>query len=549
MRAYAAYILITLRLTMRDRLVVFFNYLFPLIFFISFAEGFSGSSSRGAMNQVFTMVLVLGVLGSGFFGGGLRAVMEREQGILRRFKVAPISPGPILVSSIVTGWILFLPAVFLFLAIGMLRYNMAWPGNFITLLVMVTLGCVAFRSVGLIIASVVNTMQESQIIVQLLYLPMLMLSGATIPLSTMPDWLQVVAQFLPATHFYLGMQGILMRGESLADNWTAVLALTVSTLVCLFVCFKLFRWEKEEKVKAGAKGWVAAALLPFVLLGGWQAFDRSNLRKTREISAGMRRSVTWLIRQARIVSGDGRVIERGAVLIRDGKIQRVYEGSSPEADSLKAEDLEASGKTVLPGLIDAAAFLGYRDERAMDRALAAYLYCGVTHVMSPSANPQLLPAVRRRVLNGELLAAEPLAGSPSTNNPAARAVEEYRLDPSILDGRSLTQQVMPPSPDALLAQLKLPPAGPAIHRSLQLMVQRGMSPADAIREVTSASAQRAAHDACFGVVREGCEASLIVVEGNPLQDISATERISAVFFKGERVVRSELFSDFDKKKR
>jgi imidazolonepropionase-like amidohydrolase len=101
----------------------------------------------------------------------------------------------------------------------------------------------------------------------------------------------------------------------------------------------------------------------------------------------------------------------------------------------------------------------------------------------------------------------------------------------------------------VLAQLKLPPAGPAIHRSLQLMVQSGMSPSDAIREVTSASAQRAAHDACFGVVREGCEASLIVVEGNPLQDISATERISAVFFKGERVARPGLFSDFDKKKR
>ena len=43
---------------------------------------------------------------------------------------------------------------------------------------------------GMIVASVVNSMQESQIIVQLLYMPMLMLSGATIPLTLLPDWLQ-----------------------------------------------------------------------------------------------------------------------------------------------------------------------------------------------------------------------------------------------------------------------------------------------------------------------------------------------------------------------
>ena len=40
--------------------------------------------------MVVTMVLVIGILGNGFFGAGMRAVQEREQNILRRFKVAPI---------------------------------------------------------------------------------------------------------------------------------------------------------------------------------------------------------------------------------------------------------------------------------------------------------------------------------------------------------------------------------------------------------------------------------------------------------------------------
>ncbi len=54
------------------------------------------------------MVLIMGILGNGLFGAGMRAVQEREQNILRRFKVAPISPVPILVASLVTGLVHYL---------------------------------------------------------------------------------------------------------------------------------------------------------------------------------------------------------------------------------------------------------------------------------------------------------------------------------------------------------------------------------------------------------------------------------------------------------
>jgi imidazolonepropionase-like amidohydrolase len=47
-------------------------------------------------------------------------------------------------------------------------------------------------------------------------------------------------------------------------------------------------------------------------------------------------------------------------------------------------------------------------------------------------------------------------------------------------------------------------------------------------------------DQRIGSVRKGNDADLLIVEGNPLQDISALERISRVVFKGEVVNRSEL---------
>jgi dihydroorotase len=64
------------------------------------------------------------------------------------------------------------------------------------------------------------------------------------------------------------------------------------------------------------------------------------------------RQGTILIRGGRIFVGDGRVIESGAVLVRNGKIEEVFEGVGPDPASLKAEAVEAAGKTVLPGFID-----------------------------------------------------------------------------------------------------------------------------------------------------------------------------------------------------
>src|ERR1043166_699581 len=117
MKAYIAQIRMNLRLTMRDRTVVFFNYLFPLIFFFIFGQHHVHEQG-GAVTQIVNMVLTIGVLGSGFFGAGMRSVMDREHNILRRFKVAPITAAPILVSSMVVGLVHYVPvtAVVLVLA-------------------------------------------------------------------------------------------------------------------------------------------------------------------------------------------------------------------------------------------------------------------------------------------------------------------------------------------------------------------------------------------------------------------------------------------------
>jgi ABC-2 type transport system permease protein len=276
MRAYLELIKIDLKLALRLRTVIFFNYLFPLIFFFTFGSVLGARNSAKDTTFVITMSLTLGTLGNGLFGAGIRALQERELNILRRYKVTPITPGPLLVASMVTGWMIFMPYIVLLLTLSHLVYHMPWPQHMASLLVFISLGLVAFRAIGLVIASVANNMQEGTILVQLLYFPMLFLSGATIPTTAFGPTLQTISGFIPATYLVSGVRGIMLENYSLARVSGAAGAMVLTALLGWFVGMKLFRWEKGEKIRASAKLWVLAVLVPFLVMGVWRGLHEEK---------------------------------------------------------------------------------------------------------------------------------------------------------------------------------------------------------------------------------------------------------------------------------
>jgi imidazolonepropionase-like amidohydrolase/ABC-type multidrug transport system permease subunit len=416
MNAYWTLIKIDIRLAFRQRVVIFFNYLMPIAFFFIFAQAYHADQG-GLILQVVAMVTVLGILGNGLFGAGIRAAQDRESNILRRYKVAPITPLPLLVASSVTGLVIYMPYVVMMLALAKWRYGMVMPRHMGAVMIFIVLGVLAIRSIGLIVASVANSMQESQILVQIIYMAMLFLSGTTFPIAMFPNWLMTATQFIPATWLMSGLQGMMVKNETLLTNWQAVGAMVLTTAVGLFLSIKLFRWEKEEKLRPAAKFWVLAVLVPFVLLGGWQVYAKDNVSKIKIIGRDLLRSRTVLIRNARIFVGNGKVIENGGVLVKGGRIDEVYDGNIPDPKAMNAETIEAAGKTILPGLIDTHVHLdgpsGFYDDwkdyaspKNMQRNLAAYLYSGVTAVRSAGDQLDRALEARKLVNSGEKQGAE-----------------------------------------------------------------------------------------------------------------------------------------------
>ncbi|MEI9815214.1 MAG: ABC transporter permease [Acidobacteriota bacterium] len=587
MKAYITQIKMSLLLMTRNRGAFIMGYGFPLAFLLLFGA-FGGSTVAGT---AMGMVLTIGVLGTGLFGGAMVPVMNREQNILRRFKVAPITPGPILVSGIVAGLVMYLPMAFLMMLLANRLYHVPFPAQPVSLFLFIAIGVIAFCTIGNMIASVVNTMQEAQLVIQLVYIPSLMLSGATFPIFMLPSWLQILSQFLPATHFYTGAQSILRGRETIVDNLSAVGALMLTTVIGTLLAFKLFRWEKEEKVKPSAKAWLVASLAPFLVMGVYQAYAKTNIERAQLLLRDQARTHPWLIHDARIFTGDGQVIERGSVLTKNGKIEHIYIGDAPDAKSLDAEAIEAAGKTLLPGLIDTRIHLmselaGMENGKsspaeAVAHDLAAYLYSGVTAVNNNETNDMIKSAIDAAA-SGTKLGVEvfniQVAESPSLVACEGLSAAMHKST-APLDRSGLIKQVAPVAQlervkteaakvperpgfscepmklalqNALASGAPFSPAsnagsplvvhGPGVHRELQLWVAAGVPTAVALQAATTKAAKLLHAENRMGVIKPGFEANLLLVDGNPLEDIAATERISLVLFKGEAVNRGRIFN-------
>lgn len=270
MRNFATLTRMRIQLTMRNKMFLFFSVIMPFGFFFLYAGVFAKGIPR-VVTYFLGPVLGLTVMGS-FWGLSAALVMFREQGILRRFHVTPVTASDMLASSIVANYVLMFPTVLLEFLFARALFHVSHFGNLVAAFVLISIGTVSFASLGLVVASVTNTMQETQVINQLVWLPLIFLSGATVPLSSLPRVVQHVGLFLPATYLVTGLQSAIFTGASLWswDLLLAVCSLAFWAILTFFLSDQLFRWEPESKIPRRAKLLVAATAIPFLLLGIWE---------------------------------------------------------------------------------------------------------------------------------------------------------------------------------------------------------------------------------------------------------------------------------------
>jgi hypothetical protein len=258
------YFLISLRLHFRNKLALLYSYLFPTLFLIAFWVLYR--YDQVPLVRHMGELLTVTALGGACFGLPTTMVSERERGVWRRYRLAPVPAGAFVGMTIAARYVLLLIAGALQVALAMIL-GMPAPAHPIDLWLAFTCVAFAFMGLGLVIAMLANTVPAVQALGQCVFLPMLIIGGVAVPLASLPSWAQRVASFFPGRYAVDAIQTA-VNGSGLADGRFSLLALLlIGTAGCLAGA-RLFRWDAEHRIATAAGyGWVAVALSAWIAVG------------------------------------------------------------------------------------------------------------------------------------------------------------------------------------------------------------------------------------------------------------------------------------------
>lgn len=236
-----------LKLSFRGMDMIIFAVCMPVVVVILLGIIYGGKPAfDGAdytfLEQSFGAVSTIAVCAGGVMGLPLVISDYRQKKILKRFKITPSSPVLLLSVQVAIYMIYSLIALVLIYIVSVLLFGMKLRGAFLPFMGAFFLVMISMFSIGMLVGGVSPNTKIASVLASLLYFPMLIFSGATLPYEVMPAVLQKLADLLPLT------QGIkLLKAASLglpAENVMASLAvMAVITVVCGGVSIRFFKWE------------------------------------------------------------------------------------------------------------------------------------------------------------------------------------------------------------------------------------------------------------------------------------------------------------------
>jgi len=243
----------------RSRQTIYLTFLVPMLGMALFVylngEGMLESAfaalfrGRAVLNDVSAMTLMtLGlivycIVDVAFESMVPRLVRERSAGIYKRLGGTPLPVWALLLAKSLTAGIIVLLEIALILAMGLLSADITMAGSPWLLGAIALLGTFTTTALGFALSSVTASAEGAVVAVHAIYIPMLFLCGAFVPLQALPRLLQVVARAVPLTYFVAPFHSVMVGGASVRGIWIDLLILLAWLLGAWFVAVKTFRWQ------------------------------------------------------------------------------------------------------------------------------------------------------------------------------------------------------------------------------------------------------------------------------------------------------------------
>lgn len=247
MKTFSTMLKIELKLSLRGMDMFIFAICMPVVVMIILGiiygnkPAFYGSEYT-FLSQSFGAISTIAICAGGVMGLPLVVSDYRNKKILKRFKVTPTSPVLILAVQLVVYTLYSLVSLVLVYAVAAISFGYKLNGSWLQFAGGYFLVTLSMFSIGIMVGGIAPNTKIASVIASILYFPMLIFSGATLPYEVMPKALQKVADILPLTH---GIK--LLKAASLGlpveDVIFPIVIMVILSIVCIFVSVRFFRWE------------------------------------------------------------------------------------------------------------------------------------------------------------------------------------------------------------------------------------------------------------------------------------------------------------------
>jgi ABC-2 type transport system permease protein len=170
-------------------------------------------------------------------------VREREIGTLEQIMVTPISQTEFILGKTVPFFLIGLADAVLITTVGTLWFRVPLRGSFLALLAGTVLYLLVCLGTGLLISTMCSTQQQAMVSAFFFLMPAIIFSGFSSPISSMPQWLQVISYVDPLRYFLVILRSVYLKGTGFDLLWPQMAAL--GGLAITIVGFSILRFHKS----------------------------------------------------------------------------------------------------------------------------------------------------------------------------------------------------------------------------------------------------------------------------------------------------------------
>jgi ABC-2 type transport system permease protein len=232
------------RLFWRNPTAAFFNFFLPLLFLALFGAIFSGNQAD--LNVIVPGIAGLAVMSTTFSALAHNLVFLREQGVLKRMRGTPLPSGAYLggiFGNAVTNACVQMGIV---IVAGKLFFGIGWPKDWLELVVFLAAGVVCLASLGIAYSHVIPNFDAAPAYVNIVFLPVIFISGVFYDVANAPQFLRDIAQALPLTHVIDGLSAAMVTGTGLADHLSDLLVIAIWAAFGVFFAVRGFSWDQRR---------------------------------------------------------------------------------------------------------------------------------------------------------------------------------------------------------------------------------------------------------------------------------------------------------------